>query len=114
MEITNEDIQRGREAEGRNEKMNMMNSAQKANSKAFDKGYDGIQWDDKPKPKPVPMIDWYGYLHFNDTLHVKRYFGDRGDIDEAIESDFVALVKGPFKAESRQEALKILRRELNE
>jgi len=114
MQITNEDIQRGREAEGRNEKMNMMNSAQKANSKAFDKGYDGIAWDDKPKPRKLPLAEWYGYLHVQGSIHLRRYFGDRGDIDEAIESDFVALVKGPFEAESRKEALKILMEGLGE
>jgi len=107
MEITKEDIQRGREAEGRNEKMNLMNSAQKANSKEFSDNYDGIF----RKPKQS-MLEWYGYLHVMGSVHLKRYFGDRGDIDEAIESDFVVFVKGPFEAESRQEALKILKGEI--
>ena len=105
MEITNEDIQRGREAEGRNEKMNMMNSAQKANSKEFNDNYDGIFR--QPKRQTL-MQEWYGYLHVQGSVHLRRYFGDQGDIDEAIESDFVAAVKGPFEAESRTAALKIL------
>ena len=111
MEITNEDIQRGREAEGRNEKMNMMNSAQKANSPLFNQNYDGIF-----RKPTLPMLEWYGYKHVTGTIHLKRYRPElqAGDINEAIESDFVILVKGPFEAESREEALKILRRELGE
>jgi hypothetical protein len=88
--------------------MNMMNSAQKANSKLFDANYDGIF----RKPKQS-MLVWFGYRHFTGTIYLKRYFGG-SDIDEAIESDFVVALKGPFEAESREEALKFLRRELGE
>jgi hypothetical protein len=112
--LNNTDIEKGIRNEERNEAMNMMNSAQKANSPEFNKGYDAIAWDGKPKPKKAPVLEWYGYLHVNGTLHLKRYFGDRGDIDEAIESDFVSLVKGPFEAETREEAIKIFRREIRE
>ena len=102
MEITKEDIQRGREAEGRNEKMNMMNKAHKTSTPASRAGYDGIRWG-----TPPPMTEWYAYRHINNSIHVKRYlepFG-AGDIDEAIESDFVIMVKGPYMAEGRADAL---------
>jgi hypothetical protein len=109
MQLSNEDIQRGREAEGRNEKMNMMNSDHKATNKAYREGWDRIFGK-----KKKPLLEWYGYLHVNGSIHLKRYRPElqRGDIDEAVESDFVSVVKGPFKAENREEAMKILRREL--
>jgi hypothetical protein len=47
---------------------------------------------------------WWGYIHCNGTIQVKRFF-DRRDIDEANESDFVATVHGPFDAVSRQAAI---------
>lgn len=47
---------------------------------------------------------WWGYEHVNGTLQVKRYF-DKGDLDEACESPFVVLVKGPFPAQDRQDAI---------
>jgi hypothetical protein len=110
MQLTKEDIQRGREAEERNEAMNMMNSAQKANSKAFNEGYDQIRWGE------VKTFEYYAYLHVNGSIHVKRYreelqVGYRrgqcfpGDMDEAIESPNVSKVVGPFEAEGRTDAL---------
>jgi len=50
------------------------------------------------------MNKWYGYLLTNGEIQVKRYF-DRRDIEEANESDFVALVLPPFDAEHREDAL---------
>lgn len=47
---------------------------------------------------------WYGYRHENGSIHVKRYF-DQRDTDEALESDFVEAVVGPFYADNREEAL---------
>ena len=38
---------------------------------------------------------WWGYIHTNGTIQVKRYFGPE-DIREAHESPFVARVYGPF------------------
>jgi len=56
-------------------------------------------------------LDWYGYLHVNGTIHVKRFF-DYGDIHEAESSDFVVRVVGPFDAGSRDEAMEIVRKRL--
>lgn len=47
---------------------------------------------------------WWGYKHTSGTLQAKRYFS-KLDIDEAIESDFVADVVFPFLAKDRDEAL---------
>jgi hypothetical protein len=115
IKLNKTDIEKGIRNEERNEAMNMMNSAQKSNSKLFDKGYDSIQWDGKPKPKSVPALQWYGYMHVEGSIHCKRYFSEvsQGDIDEAIESDFVWIVHGPFEAENREAALKILREVFN-
>lgn len=44
-----------------------------------------------------PGPPWYGYIHVDGTLHVKRYFGPE-DITEATDSEFVAQITGPFHA----------------
>ena len=48
-------------------------------------------------------------MHVNGSAQVKRYF-DKQDIEEARTSDFVKSTKGPFEAEDREEALKIINR----
>lgn len=48
-------------------------------------------------------IQWWAYLHTNNTFHLKRYFG-RLDIDEANESPFVRAVFGPVDAINRDDA----------
>ncbi len=50
---------------------------------------------------------WWGYRHINGSLQAKRYF-DARDLEDARESDFVASVCPPFKANGRDEALKII------
>lgn len=52
-------------------------------------------------------LTWWGYKHTNGSLQAKRYFGEE-DLDEAMESPFVAAVFGPFEADGREEALEIL------
>lgn len=52
-----------------------------------------------------PEIEWWGYLHINGNIQVKRYFDDR-DLDDAYESDFVSTVFHPFKAAGREAAIK--------
>jgi hypothetical protein len=47
---------------------------------------------------------WWGYLHVDGSLHVKRFF-DIKDIEEAVESSFVKSVHGPWEVSSREEAL---------
>ena len=50
---------------------------------------------------------WWGYLHENDSLHVKRYWDIR-DIQEAKASPFCKVVYGPFKARNRKHAMEKL------
>lgn len=58
-------------------------------------------------------ILWWGYLHDNGSVHVKRFF-DQRDLAEARESDFVEAVTGPFKANSREDAMVIASNNLGE
>ncbi|MHC4640084.1 MAG: hypothetical protein ACYS32_00465 [Planctomycetota bacterium] len=101
-------VQAGKREEERNEAMNLMNSAHKSTNKAYRDGWVRVFGK---KKKSLPDLEWYGYLQTNGTVHLKRYRPElqRGDIDEAIESDFVAKVYGPFAAKTREEAFKILR-----
>lgn len=55
------------------------------------------------------MIQWWGYVHVNGSLHVKRYFGP-DDLSEARESDFVQDVYGPWQVNTREEAIEKLKR----
>ncbi len=48
---------------------------------------------------------WWGYLHIKGTIQVKRYWGDKRDIDDARESDFVDIIVFPFPAKDREEAI---------
>ena len=54
------------------------------------------------------MNKWWGYLHKENTLQVKRYFGPE-DIAEAHSSPFVKFVAGPWEVANREEALEKLR-----
>ena len=50
-------------------------------------------------------IMWWGYLHQNGTIQVKRWWGDRKDYTEdCVGNDFVVEVVEPFAALTRQEA----------
>lgn len=54
-------------------------------------------------------IMWWGYLHQNNTIQVKRWFGDHKDYTEDCEgNDFVQRVVPPFAANTREEATKII------
>jgi hypothetical protein len=57
------------------------------------------------------MNKWWGYLHTNGGLHVKRYF-DEEDISEAHESPFVWIVAGPWECADHDEALVKLKAEV--
>ena len=46
---------------------------------------------------------WWGYMHSNGGVQVKRYFGPM-DITEARQSPFVHQIVGPFKAFGRADA----------
>ena len=52
---------------------------------------------------------WWGYLHQNGSVQVKRWFGDRKDYtDDCDGNEFVLKVVPPFSAESREEAEKTI------
>lgn len=51
---------------------------------------------------------WWGYKHTSGTYQAKRYF-EPLDIEEANSSPFCEIVVGPFEAESRDEALEIVK-----
>ena len=50
-------------------------------------------------------LQWYAYRHVNGGIHVKRFWGDYGDVTEAQESDFVSKVTNVFRAEDRETAI---------
>ena len=54
-------------------------------------------------------LKWWAYEHMEGTVHVKRYF-DRRDMQEAMESDFVLCVTGPFPATDRDDAIEIAKK----
>jgi len=56
-------------------------------------------------------MKWWGYLHNEGSLHVKRFF-DFQDIEEAEESSFVKITAGPFDADDRHDAIEKLREKL--
>ena len=55
-------------------------------------------------------LKWWGYLHENGGIQVKRYFGSM-DTQEARESPFVDAVFGPFNADGREDAINKIKEE---
>lgn len=50
-------------------------------------------------------IWWWGYLHSNGTMQLKRWFGDHKDYTEDCEgNDFVLFVVPPFVSNTQEEA----------
>ena len=50
-------------------------------------------------------LHYWGYLHANGSIQVKRWFGDHKDYTEDCEgNDFVLQVVKPFVADSSEEA----------
>ena len=54
-------------------------------------------------------LKWWGYIHSNGSIQVKRYFGAE-DIMEAKESPFCIRTYGPFDATDREDAITIIKR----
>ena len=50
-------------------------------------------------------MKWWGYLHINGTVQVKRFFRIT-DLDDARESEFVLAVTWVFDATDREDALR--------
>lgn len=56
---------------------------------------------------------WWGYLHQNGTVQVKRWLGDHKDYtDDCIGNPFVLQVVAPFEANTREEAMTIITKRL--
>ena len=56
---------------------------------------------------------WWGYLHQNGTVQVKRWFGDHKDYTDDCEGNsFVIQVVRPFSADSREQAENHIRAQL--
>lgn len=57
---------------------------------------------------------WWGYLHENGTVQVKRWFGDHKDYqDDCYDNPFVLEVVKPFVSENREQAEEHIRKVLN-
>ena len=54
---------------------------------------------------------YWGYLHANGTLQIKRWYGLE-DFTEANDSPYVEKACGPWECDSREEALGYLVRDL--
>ena len=63
--------------------------------------------------KKMNKVMWWGYLHQNGTLQLKRWFGDHADYtSDCHGNDFVQRVVKPYHAENREAAMQILKTEL--
>jgi hypothetical protein len=61
----------------------------------------------------MSAIMFWGYLHQNGSIQVKRWFGDHKDYTDDCEgNDFVEQVVPPFIAATREQALEIIRERL--
>lgn len=58
-------------------------------------------------------IKWWGYLHQNGSIIVKRWSGDHRDYtDDCDGNEFVVKVVPPFEAPTAREAMDIIQEEL--
>lgn len=55
--------------------------------------------------------EWWGYLHEDGTVKIKRYFS-QAEIINALESPFVKYVSGVVYANNKKEATKLISKEL--
>jgi hypothetical protein len=86
--------------------LGIMEQKQKENMEALEKT-DMLLKKEKTGGE-IKMNQWWGYVHNEGTLHVKRYF-DLEDIIEAQGSPFVLVVAGPWECNDREEALERLK-----
>ena len=57
---------------------------------------------------------YWGYLHANNKIQVKPWFGDHKDYTDDCENNpFVIQVVEPFEADTREDAERIIIAELN-
>lgn len=55
---------------------------------------------------------WWGYVHVNGNIQVKRFF-DKRDIDDARESPFCKYIFDPFESKDRDSAINIIKERIN-
>jgi hypothetical protein len=56
---------------------------------------------------------WWGYLHANGSVQLKRWFGDHKDYtDDCDGNDCVVQVVRPFAAATREDAIDVLKARL--
>jgi len=61
----------------------------------------------------TPTTMWWGYLHQNGTIQVKRWFGDHKDYTEDCDgNEFVQRVVSPFAAPDRDAAIQYIKARL--
>ena len=58
-------------------------------------------------------MKWWGYVHVNGTIQVKRYF-DKQDLEEAHESPFCGQVSEVVEADDREHAALLVTLDLGE
>ena len=57
---------------------------------------------------------WWGYLHQNGSIQLKRWFGDHKDYtDDCDGNDLIQRVVYPFEAQTREDALEIITQHLS-
>lgn len=58
---------------------------------------------------------WWGYLHQNGSIQIKRWSGDHRDYtDDCENNEFVQQVVNPFAADSREKAAEIIINKLSQ
>lgn len=63
---------------------------------------------------PTDQIMWWGYLHQNGTIQVKRWYGDVKDYTTDCEgNEFVQCVVQPFAAQSHGHAAVWIKHEVD-
>ena len=67
----------------------------------------------KEEGDTMSELMWWGYLHENGTIQVKRWFGDHKDYTDDCEGNpFVQRIVKPFTASSREQAIEIIKERL--
>jgi hypothetical protein len=51
-------------------------------------------------------MKWWGYIHTNGSLQIKRYFSE-ADLEDALDSPFCNRLFSPVEAKDRDEAERI-------
>lgn len=58
-------------------------------------------------------LEWWGYIHTDGTLHIKRYLSETQILD-ALNSDFVKVISGRVYADDKKEATKLIKEDLKD